>query len=269
VSDTERKRPAILPAIGKGFCFVVLAFVGLVVLSIILPAGRIEASFEILWHLATGFIRFLQTNLGRISSDAGTWGPGVACFLLAIVVIHWFGATWARRRERVWRISNSLALGTLFPLLFAISFLVPGAILQIGSLKKTNWFQSNRHDRAFKQMHARNIAQAAHVWATTEGGDRFPSSTAVMISPDLLDETTFKPLPVDGSPGEPPLYLGAGLTLKSDPALPLVISGTYSSKDGTYHRTVITIGSEFVEIRDDDLDSWIEEAMSARNVTKP
>jgi hypothetical protein len=269
MSDPDRKRPSVLLAIGKGLCFILLAFFGLVVLSIIGLGAVVEASFEILWHLATGFVRFLQTNLGKISSDAGTWGPGLAAFLLALVVIHWFGATWARRRNRTWRISNAVAFGMLLPLLFVISFLVPGAMLQIGNLRQGNWFQGNRSDKASKVMHARNIAQAAHAWANLEEADRFPPSTAAMISKGFFDVPYFRPQSVGDNPGEPPLYLGTGLTPQSDPALPLVISDIYSSKNRTRHRTVITVGSEFVEIRPEEVDEWIARAIAAREGAKP
>jgi hypothetical protein len=268
MSDPDRKHPSIALAIGKGFCLILLAFIGLVVLSIIVPAGWIEASFEILWHLATGFVRFLQTNLRKISSDADTSGPGLACFLLAIVMIHWLGVTWSRRRETTWRTSNSVAFGMLMPLLFMISYLVPGAILQVGSLKQGAWFQRSRSDGAFKLMHARNIAQAAHVWATTEGGDRFPPSIATIVSADILGEDTFRPQSSGENPGEPPLYLGAGLTTKSDPALPLVISDAYSRKQILYRR-IITVGSEVVEIQAEEVDEWIAKAMAAREGSKP
>jgi hypothetical protein len=255
-------------AIGKGFCLILIAFIGLVVLSIVGLGPHFDASFEILWHLATGFIRFLQTNLSKVSNDAGTWGPGLACFLLAIVMIHWFGATWARRRERTWRISNAVAVGMLLPLLFVISFLVPGAMLQIGSVGQGNWFQSSRSDKTFKVMHARHIAQAAHAWANTEGADRFPPSTAVMISSGMLGEDVLGPQSFGENPGEPPLYLGAGLTTNSDPALPLVISDVHS-RNQVRHRTVITVGSEFVEIRPEEVDEWIARAMAAREGARP
>jgi hypothetical protein len=268
MSDRERKRPDLLRAIGKGFGLILLAFVGLLVVAILGLDAHVAASFEILWHLATGFVRFLQTNLRNISSDSGTWGPGLACFLFAIVTIHWFGAKLARRRERRWRISHSIAFGMLLPSLFVVSFLVPGIILQIGSLNQGNWFQGSRSDGAFKLMQARNIAQAAHVWATTEGADQFPPSIATITSADILGEDAFRPQPSGENPGEPPLYLGAGLTTKSDPALPLVISDAYSRKQILYRR-VITVGSEFVEIRAEEVDEWIARAMAAREGAKP
>jgi hypothetical protein len=267
MSDPDRKRPELLLAIGKGFGFILLAFVGLFVLAILGLDALVEASFEILWHLATGFFRFLQTNVPKISSDAGTWGPGLACFLLAIVVIQWFGVTWARRRHRRWRISNAVAFGMLLPLLFLISFLVPGAMLQIGSLGQGSWFQGSRSDKGFKVMYAQNIAQAAHSWTAMEESDRFPS-TATIISKDFLGENTFRPQSFGDNPGEPPLYLGAGLAITSDPSLPLVISDVYS-RSQTRYRTVITIGSEFVEIRPEEVDEWIARAMTAREVAKP
>jgi hypothetical protein len=267
MSDRSEKRPSVLLAIGKGFCLILIAFIGLLVLDIIGLGAGIEASFEIIWHLATGFFRFLQTNLRKISSDAGTWGPGLACFLLAIVVIHWFGAMWARRRNRTWRISNAIAFGMLLPLLFVISFLVPGAMLQIGSLRQGNWFQGSRSDKAFKVIPARNIAQAAHAWANLEGTDQFPS-TAAIIAKGFLSESEFRPQSFGENPGEPPLYLGAGLTTKSDPSLPLVISDVYSRKQ-IPHRTIITVGSEFVEIRPEEVDAWVARAMAARERAKP
>ena len=240
-----------------------------VVLLLLIPLPGSLAVIEAISRLFIGYHAFLRQNVPRISSDAGTWGPGLAAFLLGLVVIQWFGASWARRRrDRSWRVSNTVAVGMLLPLLFAISFLVPGAILQIGALQQVNWFQYSRSDKASKVMHARNIAQAAHAWATMEGDDRFPPSTAAMISWGALDENTFRPQSFGEDLGEPPLYLGAGLTTQSDPDLPLVISDIYG-RNQIRHRTIITVGNEFVEIRPEEVDEWIARTMAARDGAKP
>ncbi|MCW1885066.1 hypothetical protein OKA04_10035 [Luteolibacter flavescens] len=221
------------------------------------------APFQIAWRFVAGFGYFLRENVPRISSDAGTWVPGIVSLLLSIAVIHAFGRLWARHRQQPWKVSTSLALGMVVPLLFVISFLVPGVILQVDGLRRVKWTELHRSRNYTPALHAMKIATAAVVWAENRSDRRFPPSADTLVSDGSLSQSDLKIDSKGDALGEPPLYLGAGLTAQSDPGLPLVISGPYSRYEAR-HRTVITIDLTTVEIAADELDAWIEMALEAR-----
>ena len=92
---------------------------------------------------------------------------------------------------------------------------------------------------------------------------RLPDSLDELAELEFLAIDSLK-LPSSGteSPPEPPIYLGRWLTMDSDGSLPLLISPSYS-KNGAKVRQVLTMGSELVEIRDEEVDAWIDKAMAA------
>jgi hypothetical protein len=217
---------------------------------------------EIFWRLLTGFASFLRVNLPRISADAGTWGPGLAAFGLALVVGHFFLRGWAKRRNRAWSAGSTLCAGLVLPLLFAISFLVPGVLLQVELLGKTRWFSRER-GKTMVVYHMRNLHLAAWSKTLDEPGGKFPDWPED-LTPDELKDWNALALTdrENGRPPEPPIYLGRWLTVDSDGSLPLLISPSYS-KNGAKVRQVFTMGSELVEIRDEEVDAWIDKAMAA------
>ena len=240
-----------------------LATVGvlLVLVFMIAMAGGF-GFFEVIWRLLTGFASFLQVNLPRISADAGTWGPGLAAFGLALVVGHFFLRGWAKKRNRPWSAVSTLCAGLVLPLLFAISFLVPGVLLQVELLNEMKWFERRRDPEALLKHQLRSLGMA--LFAYDEVNGRLPDSL------DELAELEFFSSPSvllasgeGGSPPEPPIYLGRWLTMDSDGSLPLLISPSYS-KNGATVRQVLTMGSEFLEIRDEEVDASIDKAMTAR-----
>lgn len=93
----------------------------------------------ILARLLFGFIPFLQINLPAISWNAATWGPGLGAFLIAVVFLHRWLGRWASRKGRPWSFATSFCLVSLVPVLFVISFLVPGVLLQWETLRETVW----------------------------------------------------------------------------------------------------------------------------------
>lgn len=92
-------------------------------------------------ELCIGFVFFLAHNLPEISFDAGTWGPGIAAYLVALAWGHRFLSRWAARTNRPWRFATTFSLFLLLPVLFAISFLVPGVLLQWEFLRQGPWIQ--------------------------------------------------------------------------------------------------------------------------------
>lgn len=90
-------------------------------------------------HLLFGFHHFLGENLPRMSWDAGTWAPGVVSFLVATLFIHLFLSKWASRTGRHWSVWSSVCVALIVPVLFVISFLIPGVILQWEMLRQAPW----------------------------------------------------------------------------------------------------------------------------------
>jgi hypothetical protein len=93
----------------------------------------------LLVELIGGFWFFLRENLPAISFDAGTWGPGLGAFLLAMIFAHRFLAAWAARTSRHWSFATTFCLVLTVPTLFVISFIVPGVLLQWEMLRQTIW----------------------------------------------------------------------------------------------------------------------------------
>ncbi len=113
----------------------------------LLEAGRYEAapSAGISWvviEILIGFAFFLTHNLSAISFDSGTWGPGIAAYLTAMALSHRFLSTWARQSGRPWSLASTFCVFLILPVMFGISFLVPGVLLQWELLHQGPWIQS-------------------------------------------------------------------------------------------------------------------------------
>jgi hypothetical protein len=93
----------------------------------------------ILGRFLTGFWHFLDANLPAISWNAATWGPGLGAFLLAVAFLHRWLGRWASRTGRPWSFATSVCLVLVVPVLFVISFIVPGVLLQWEMLRQTVW----------------------------------------------------------------------------------------------------------------------------------
>jgi hypothetical protein len=217
-------------------------------------------------RIFVGFFAFLRQNLPRISSDAGTWGPGLASFLVALVVIHRFGLSWARHRQQVWRISGTLAFGMMLPLLFAISFLVPGVFLQVQQLANTPWFVREFGEASYFKQQLQMLD--LHLIDAAEEYEHYPDSLEPLVERKLIkSDDPFLRGRHAGQPREPVLYLGKGLTTSSDPSLPLLISPPYS-EDGKAKRMILTTGHEVVVIAEDELDAWLERTTASHDGVK-
>lgn len=115
-----------------GFCLL------LVLLQITSPFGGYDL---LVLHFGAGFWFFLRENLPAMSSDAGTWGPGLGAFLLATVLVHHFLAAWAARTNRHWSFATSFCLVLIVPVLFVIAFIVPGVLSQWEILRQVHWIE--------------------------------------------------------------------------------------------------------------------------------
>jgi hypothetical protein len=243
--------------LGSLAAFGCLAFV---LLTVMMAGGF--GYLQVAWHLAVGFVYFLQENLPEISADAGTWGPGLAAFLLALITGHVLARSWAGRRGKAWKPWDTFALGAVLPLLFAVSFLVPGTFLQLSMLGHSPWFAKERGERTHAVGKLKELGLPLMEAANDD--DRFPDSLEALVErglvqrPDLIQREQGRDVPL-----EPVIYLGNGLLLDSDPSLPLLISPRYS-EGGVLLRMVLTVGYETLTIRDEELYVWIDKAMAAK-----
>jgi hypothetical protein len=124
----------------------VLAIIAMSGVSLIVATGLLLAyapySREFLLlvgRLIGGFWFFLCENFPAISWDAGTWGPGVGAFLLALALAHPFLKPWAARTNRHWSFASSFCLLLTVPVMFVVAFIIPGVLLQWEILRHTPW----------------------------------------------------------------------------------------------------------------------------------
>ena len=115
----------------------------IVLVPVILIAALTEEARLSGGRFLTGFARFLSRNVPAMTSNAATWIPGLAAFILALVVAHFLFVRPLRRKLGVWRFSHTLSLALFLPLLFATAFLVPGILLHAIALAKGEpWFHT-------------------------------------------------------------------------------------------------------------------------------
>ena len=104
------------------------------------------------------------------------------------------------------------------------------------------------------RMAVLNCTQACWYLASDAPGERFPDSLDAIKERDLIDLARYIRTSL---PREPFIYLGAGLTMSSDGNLPLCISPPYR-EDGENFRQVATLDGKTIQIRDEDVDEWID-----------
>ena len=237
-------------------CAAVISLGGLVLL--VLLVGLISSvSGEAAFHLLCGFWFFLDEKLPAISSDAGTWGPGLAAWLIALAVGHRFLRDWARARGIQWMVTTTTCLGLLLPVLFAISFIVPGILLQVDGLREVRWFERNSYNGAAVRMELRNLAQCCALYANLSSEGNYPESLDALAKQDIM---TIRFLNLHGDknlPPEPFTYLGNGYTRNTAGDAPLAISPWYQDR-GHWQRIVVTFDGTMKVIGDDDVDAWLD-----------
>jgi len=237
---------------------VIVLLVGLILLALLVGlsssgAGFVDAAF----HLVGGFWFFLGEKLPAISSDAGTWGPGLAAWLLALAVGHRFLRDWAGARGFQWRVTTTTCLGMLLPVLFTISFIVPGILLQVDGLRKVRWFEWSTHNAAAVNCELRNMAQACAGFANLSTDGKYPESLDALVKQDFMT-MRFLNLPGDKDlPPELPIYLGNGYTRDTAGDAPLAISPWFQDR-GNWQRIVVTVDGTMKVIGDDNVDEWLD-----------
>lgn len=230
-----RKMPA--ESITRVLAVLVALLVGLIVLAGV--SGFIAPFIDAAFRLTAGFVFFLRDKLPRMSWNAATWIPGLAAFLAALLLIHRPLKRWAVARGRMWSGTSTFCLGLLLPLLFAISFLIPGAILQVRLLAQDDLVHASRTTtrhlaaNAMKMIHLDLLERSG-------GTGRFPDS--------LSDDPRDGFLHLDDPPGsvpEPFLYPGAGLSIDCDPSTPIVVSPPHMYPGG-WKRLILTAGGDLI-----------------------
>ncbi len=121
---------------------IALIYLGLILSSSFLYMLSPFGGYDLLFvEFIGGFWFFLRDNLSAISFDTGTWGPGVAAFLLAVIFAHRILKAWAAGAGRHWTFSTTFCLALILPVLFVISFIVPGVLLQWEMLRQVVWIE--------------------------------------------------------------------------------------------------------------------------------
>ncbi|QJE96715.1 hypothetical protein [Luteolibacter luteus] len=246
---------------------IILCFlVGMFLLFLAIPFLYFTGIAQVLWRLVTGWIFFLNDHLPRMSTNAATWVPGVLALIIAAAVGHGFLRAWAKRREKRWSLGSTLALAMIVPVLFVISFLVPGIILQGTQLAGVKWVHHSPSRPGWTQGSMVSDFWLELVSTATKQDEPpwpFPNSLAELETVKrgawIRMATDFR----DPAPPELPIYLGAGFSADSDPGLPLLISARFASEQG-FSRYVKTIGGKQIMIRDAETDQWIQRSLDAR-----
>ena len=237
--------------------FMMLAgFVLLVLLA--LTIGDAPGILDALFHLIAGFGFFLGEKLPAITSDAGTWGPGLAAWWVALMVGHRFLRDWAVARGFQWRVTTTACLGLLLPVLFAISFIVPGILLQVDGLRKVRWFDRlSIKLSSMARMELRNLAQGCAAFANLSEDGKYPDSIDALVKQEFMSTQLLDLSGDENTPPEFPIYLGAGYTRDTAADAPLAISPCFQ-EDGRWQRIVVTIDGTMTVIQDDEVDAWLD-----------
>lgn len=250
----------ILGIIGLALKLIIIALVVLLVLAFF---G--SAAFELIAHSLGGFVFFLMEKLPRISTDRATWLPGIGAFLLATVLADVMLKKAARNRDRDWNFKTTACLSLVLPALFAISFIVPGVILQMNSLARIRWFDSSSNStKALVAMQMRNLAMLCQLHSESQLTGKYPAS---------LDALPSKQRPPDwfripGSselPTERPIYLGAGMPIDTDSEEALLISPAFEFR-GKWQRVVQKFNGMNEMIPAMDAEAWIDRSLERRRL---
>lgn len=240
-----------------------LFIIALAVLLVLAFFG--SAAFELIAHSLGGFVFFLMEKLPRISTDRATWLPGIGAFLLATVLADVMLKKAARNRDRDWNFKTTACLSLLLPVLFAISFIVPGLILQVNSLARIRWFDSSSGStKALVAMQMRSLAQLCHLHATNEATNRYPISLE-NLSAELYPNKWIHFSSSFGLPVEKPIYLGAGMPIDTDSEEALLISPAFEFR-GKWQRVVQKFNGMNEMIPAMDAEAWIDRSLERRRL---
>lgn len=242
---------------------VVLCFLGSLILLLVFALAVHSGYDDLLFHLLGGFYFFLRGNVSAISTDAGTWAPGLAAFTVATLIAHRMLRSWASGTNRAWSFLTTACIVGVVPILFVIAFIVPGILLQLASLRDVKWFKPQYHHAAYYKLVLRNYAQACNSLALEHPDGRLPDSLGEIHERSLMTPGFIDPSDEMEIPTELPIYLGAGWSNPCDPAQPLLISPPYQA-NGKSTRCAITRGGNFLEIPEEQTDAWIDRALGQR-----
>lgn len=244
--------------------------IGLVLMLLIITLALFVAlalfgssAFELIAHFFGGFVFFLMENVPKISTDHATWLPGIGAFILATILAHVMLKRAVRKRGGDWRFKYTAILSLVLPVLFAISFIVPGLLLQADSLARIPWFEySSGSTRALVTMEMRNLAQLCEAHANMEATERYPDSLDELPD-DYHAEGWIHFSSASELPAEKPIYLGAGYPIDSDSEEALLISPAFKVR-GKWQRVVRKFNGDNELIPALDAETWIDRSLENR-----
>ena len=202
-----------------------------------------QVVIEFFYHLAFGWIPFLSGNLPKMSWNADVWAPGLGAFLVSAAFLHFIGRKRARTKTRKWKLSQTLALAAVLPLLFGVSFLIPGALLQVKRLATGGPIVGSRYG---KDMVIGLLTREAG--AELRGHLAKHGYLPESLPPELTHDMEF-------------IYLGG---INWDESSPVLISPAFSARSGRRERILVNAEFQMETIPAEDAELWITRAIDAR-----
>jgi hypothetical protein len=236
---------------------------GLMILTVFgFNALKVDFLPEISFRVLFGFIFFLQAARAQVPFD-GRWLPWLLASFAAVVAIHRLIAWRTGKAKGLEGMGTSITLG-LVPALLAVSFPLLGGFWTAWNSVVTRPMAIDYPVEAGPKLRFSMEAIRYEIFDhAARAHGRFPSRLEDLGEWAPYHLRRLQSFSDDAGPGEPLLYLGAGLGPKSDRSLALMITPRFPGEEGD-ERWLITIGGEEKKISEEELDGWIRRSLEAR-----
>lgn len=184
---------------------------------------------EFIAHAIAGWVPYLVKVIPQI-----TWNPEITACSLGALVLGVLGLHWLMPRllpGRRWPLRWSLAWCGLLVVLFATSIAAVGVVHQVAWLfRAPQWIDIRGMSHLVKSVsNARQVHITLRQYADKHDG-LLPNDYRQLIGNIITDSRIcFGRIERDG-PDEPWVYLGAGLSVLDDSALPVLVSPRSNSR---------------------------------------
>ncbi len=217
-----------------------------------------EISFRVLF----GFVSFLKDTRAQLPFDT-RWLFWLLALLVAVVATHRVFAWRFRKGTEIPGVGTSMALGLALPL-FVVSLPLLGGFWRAWNSVVTRPLAIDYPEEAGPRLRfGMEILRHEVFDHASRSGEAFPERLDEVAEWAPFHLRRLQSFSGNAGPGEPLLYLGAGLGPKSDRSLALMITPPFQGEEGD-ERWLITIGGEEKKIREDELDGWIRRSLEAR-----
>ncbi|MCW1912577.1 hypothetical protein OJ996_03260 [Luteolibacter sp. GHJ8] len=225
-------------------------------------ALKVDFLPEISFRVVFGFIPFLKDARAEAVFDP-RWLPWILASFAAIVVTHRLLVSRKGKVERLDGIGTSLSLASI-PVLLALSISVLGGFWTAWRSVVTRPMAIDYPDKAGSQLRfGMELLRSKAFNHASRANGRFPDRLEELDewAPYYLER--LRSFSSDAGPGDPLIYLGAGLGPQSDRNLALLITPRFEGDEGE-ERWLVTIGGEEKKISEEELDGWIRSSLEGR-----